>query len=197
MRRDFFWQKHTIKRVEEMLRKKIEVIAMDNYYIAHKDIPYEERKQVNYDEPYSINYTQILHDIQALKTGRSISQPCFSFKTLLNEESNNISYPSEVLIVEEIFSLYFEEISELMDLKIFVDADADLRLTRRILRDFKVHNRPLDFIIEQYLRYGKPMHELYVEPQKNKADIIISGAAPVETSLKTLLKILGVTQNEV
>lgn len=162
-------------RLKQLLGSKISVISIDNYYKSYPELTFEERKRINYDEPDSINVTKLIDDIDLLNKGQGITQPSFSFKTFLNEESNNVTYPADVIIVEGLFAFSLSELVRLYDFKIYIDIDADIRLSRRILRDLKVHNRPLDYILKQYFNYVKPMHNLYIEPQKNIADIIISG----------------------
>ena len=162
-------------RLKQLLGSKISVISIDNYYKSYPDLTFEERKRINYDEPDSINITKLIEDIDALNKGQVITQPSFSFKTFLNEDSNNVTYPADIIIVEGLFAFSLSELVRLYDFKIYIDIDADIRLSRRILRDLKVHNRPLDYILKQYFNYVKPMHNLYIEPQKNIADIIISG----------------------
>lgn len=162
-------------KLKELLGDSISIISLDNYYISYPQLSYEQRKNVNYDEPQSIDVDTLLSDIHRLKAGSSITQPSFSFETFLNERASTITNPANFILIEGLFVLSYPSLVEQLDLKLFVDSDSDIRLARRILRDMKVHHRTIEFIIDQYFNYVKPMYELYIEPQRELADCIISG----------------------
>ncbi len=152
---------------------KTALVAFDSYYISRPDLVFEERRMINVDVPEAIDREEIYRNILLLKEGKTIQQPVYSFETFLRESVTQETAPAPILLVDGIFSFYFEEIRNLFDLKVYIDADVDVRLSRRILRDMNVRHRPLEYIIDQYFTKVKPMHEVYVEPYKKYADIII------------------------
>ena len=154
-------------------RDQTALLPFDSYYISRPDLVFEERRMINVDTPEAIDRDEILKNLIALKEGKTVQQPVYSFETFLRESVTVETRPAPVLLVDGIFSFYFEEIREMFDLKVFIDADVDVRLSRRIIRDMNVRHRPLDYIIDQYFQKVKPMHEIYVEPYKKYADIII------------------------
>lgn len=161
------------QNLKEQFGKKISIINCDNYYYSREELDFEQRKKINYDVPDSIDIGKILEDIEKLKEGDVIEQPIFSFKTLLREENVLVTNPAPILVIDGIFSLYFKELRELCNIKVYIDVDSEVRFARRLIRDTTIHNRPLDFIINQYLNMAKPMHDIYVEPYKKYADVII------------------------
>lgn len=179
-------------RLKQLFENNISVVSIDNYYIAHPELPIEERKNINYDEPNSIDVSRLIEDLKSLKSGHKIVQPVFSYKTFLNEFSDNTTYPEKVIIVEGLFAFSFPELVDMYDFKIFIDADADIRLSRRISRDLTIYNRPLDFVMKQYFDYAKPMHDLHVEPKKSIADITISGNFINDKVYELILKLVSV-----
>ena len=162
-----------IEYLQKKFGDKAALVAFDSYYISRPDLVFEERKMINVDVPEAIDRGEILKNIQLLKEGKTIKQPVYSFETFLRESVTIETAPAPILLVDGIFSFYFEEIRNLFDLKVYIDADVDVRLSRRILRDMNVRHRPLEYIIDQYFTKVKPMHEVYVEPYKKYADIII------------------------
>ena len=162
-----------IEYLQKKFGDKAALVAFDSYYISRPDLVFEERKMINVDVPEAIDRGEILKNIQLLKEGKTIQQPVYSFETFLRESVTIETAPAPILMVDGIFSFYFEEIRNLFDLKVYIDADVDVRLSRRILRDMNVRHRPLEYIIDQYFTKVKPMHEVYVEPYKKYADIII------------------------
>ena len=162
-----------IEYLQKKFGDKAALVAFDSYYISRPDLVFEERKMINVDVPEAIDRGEILRNIQLLKEGKTIQQPVYSFETFLRESVTIETAPAPILLVDGIFSFYFEEIRNLFDLKVYIDADVDVRLSRRILRDMNVRHRPLEYIIDQYFTKVKPMHEVYVEPYKKYADIII------------------------
>ena len=162
-----------IEYLQKKFGDKAALVAFDSYYISRPDLVFEERKMINVDVPEAIDRGEILKNIQLLKEGKTIQQPVYSFETFLRESVTIETAPAPILLVDGIFSFYFEEIRNLFDLKVYIDADVDVRLSRRILRDMNVRHRPLEYIIDQYFTKVKPMHEVYVEPYKKYADIII------------------------
>ncbi|MBR4496309.1 MAG: uridine kinase [Acholeplasmatales bacterium] len=151
----------------------ISVVLMDNYYKRRDDISLEERKKINYDHPNSFDLDLLKTDLKSLIEGNIIYSPSYDF-TVHNRSNNKILIrPSKVIIVEGILSMYDNDIRNLADIKIFVESEPDIRFIRRLKRDIKERGRTLDEVVEQYLATVKPMHDLYVEPCKRFADIII------------------------
>ncbi|MBQ4062423.1 MAG: uridine kinase [Christensenellaceae bacterium] len=151
----------------------ITVIKHDNYYRAHDDLTYDERCLLNYDHPDSFETELLAEHLKSLKAGRPVQCPVYDF-TVHNRSDKTITIkPSKVIIVEGILVFATPELTDQMDIKIFVDTDADVRILRRITRDVKKRGRSLDSVVSQYLTTVKPMHEQFVEPSKRKADIIV------------------------
>ena len=151
----------------------VSVIYHDNYYKAHHNMPYEERAKLNYDHPNSFDTDLLIADLRKLKRGEEIACPVYDYSIHDRTDEVEIIKPTRVIIVEGILIYENLELCDEMDIKLFVDADADERILRRIIRDVRDRGRSLDSVISQYLRTVKPMHEQFVEPSKRRADIII------------------------
>ena len=161
-------------RLKRYFGDQITVIYHDNYYKPHDDLPFAERQHINYDHPNSLDTDLLIEHLQALRAGKSICCPVYDFTQHTRAEETTTIAPSRVIIVEGILILQDERLRDLFDIKIFVEADADERILRRVLRDMNERGRDLENIISQYLTTVKPMHYLYVEPTKNLADIVIN-----------------------
>lgn len=181
-------------RLKAYFGDAVTVIYHDNYYRQQGDIPLEERRKVNYDHPDALETDLLLEHLRALKDGETILCPVYDY-TQHNRSSETVEIkPNKIIIVEGILLLADERICNLLDIRIFVDADADERILRRILRDVKERGRKLDDIVDQYLNTVKPMHNIFVEPTKAKADIVInSGQNAVAFAIvcSQIEKILG------
>lgn len=151
----------------------VSVIYHDNYYKAHNELTYEERAKINYDCPDAFDTDLLIKDLITLKNGGDVLCPVYDYTVHNRSEETVLVKSAPVIIVEGILLLQNEELRSLLDMKIFVDTDADVRILRRIMRDVKERKRSLDSVVEQYLATVKPMHEMYVEPSKRYADIII------------------------
>lgn len=164
--------KTTITRLlSERFGKDVSVIYYDNYYKAHDDLTYDERAKINYDCPFDTEL--FLEDVAKLKRGEDVLCPVYDY-TVHNRSNQTLLIKSApVILLEGILLLSDERIRDLLDIKIFVDTDADVRILRRIMRDVKERKRSLESVVEQYLTTVKPMHEMYVEPSKRYANIII------------------------
>ncbi len=149
------------------------VISQDSYYKDHKELSFEERSKMNFDHPRSIDFELLTNDILKLKNGQSIEQPVYSFITHSRQDETILTYPKNVIIVEGILVLTHPELRDLFDVKIFVHADSDERLIRRIRRDIQERGRDLEEVLSRYQKTLKPMHEQFIEPSKNHADIIV------------------------
>ena len=151
----------------------VTVISHDNYYKRHDDLPYEERCKLNYDEPAALETDLMARHLDMLRHGDSIECPVYDF-TVHNRSNETITIvPKKVIIVEGILIFENKPLRDLMDIKIFVDTDADVRLCRRIQRDVTKRGRTLESVLTQYQDTVKPMHEQYVEPSKKHADLIV------------------------
>ena len=158
-----------ISRFEGM----VTVISHDNYYKRHDEMLYEERCKLNYDEPGAFDTSLMVYHLEQLRRGFAIECPVYDF-TVHNRTDETVRLvPKRVIIVEGILIFENEELRNLMDIKIFVDTDADIRLCRRIKRDVNKRGRSLESVLTQYQETVKPMHERYVEPSKKYADLVV------------------------
>lgn len=148
------------------------VISQDNYYKDSSHLPFDERIKINFDHPRTIDFDLLISDLKKLKKGKTIHQPVYSFITHTRTDETLITPPKKVVIIEGILVLTNPELRQLFDLKIFVHADSDERLIRRIKRDTQERGRDLDEVIERYQTTLKPMHEQFIEPSKVYADLI-------------------------
>lgn len=161
------------KRISKAFGGDALLVSMDCYYKDHNSLPFEERAKTNYDHPDAYDVELITDHIKALRRGESIMHPTYDFTKHLRCEEWEKADSAKVIIVEGILVFAIPEIVELLDIKIFVDTDADVRIVRRITRDVKDRGRSLDSVIKQYLTTVKPMHEHFVEPSKRLADVIV------------------------
>ena len=151
----------------------VAVIPQDSYYNDQSYLPLEVRKQTNFDHPDAFEWPLLARQIDDLRHGRAIEQPTYSYLTCTRLPETVHVEPRDVIIVEGIMTLYDRKLRELMDLKIFVDAESDERLLRVIERDMAERGHPLDMLIGKYRQVLKPMHDEFIEPTKQYADIII------------------------
>ena len=151
----------------------ITVLSHDNYYKAHDDMPFEQRSKLNYDHPDAFDTDMMIEHLKLLKQGLPIDCPVYDY-AIHNRTAETIRVePRNVIIVEGILIFENKALCDLMDVKIFVDTDADVRLIRRIKRDVAKRGRSLQSVLTQYLETVKPMHEQFVEPSKKNADVIV------------------------
>lgn len=160
-------------RLVEKFGGNVSVVHHDNYYKAHHDMPYAERCLLNYDHPDSFDTDMMIDHLKQLKEGKAIRCPVYDYSIHDRSEETVLIEPTRVIIVEGILIYCDPRLCDQMDVKIFVDTDADVRILRRIRRDVQERGRSLDSVINQYLTTVKPMHEQYVEPSKRRADVII------------------------
>lgn len=162
-----------------MLRAEYEgqaiVISTDNYYKDQSRLSMHERRLVNYDSPEAFDFELLREHLDLLKNSIAVEMPVYDFTTHCRTSETITIQPSEIIIVEGILTLYSEEIRSIADKRIFVECDADERVIRRILRDISKRGRKLNDIVRQYRETVKPMHDIYIEPSKIYADIIIDG----------------------
>lgn len=163
-----------VKRLQEAFAgDDVVTLCHDYYYKAHPELTYEERTKLNYDHPAAFDTDMLVDHIQALKANVAIEHPVYSFVDHNRTDEKVAVKPSKVIIVDGILIFENRELRELMDIKVFVDTDADIRLARRILRDVRDRGRSMESVIDQYTTTVKPMHEEFVEPSKKHADVII------------------------
>jgi len=167
--------KSTVARhVAQALRaESVAFIDMDAYYVNFAHLSLDERRKVNWDHPDAFDWTLFVTHLERLAAGESIEKPVYDFVTHTRSHTTVAIQPARVVVIDGILLLTDQRVSDLCDVKIFVDADADLRLIRRIRRDTNKRGRPLDEIIEQYLTTVQPMHLEFVEPTKRYADVIV------------------------
>ena len=160
-------------QIQQYFGDQIEVIRHDSYYLPHNDMTYEERTHLNYDHPSSFDTGRLYDDVVALKAGKTIERPVYDY-TIHNRSLETVTVePRALILLEGILVLENEALRSLMDLKVFVDTDADERIMRRISRDTVERGRSIDSVITQYRETVKPMHDQFVEPSKHTADVII------------------------
>ncbi len=170
-----------MNKLIEKFGKVITVLSHDNYYKRHDELSYEERCCLNYDEPAAFDTDLMVQQLSALREGQAINCPVYDFTVHNRSEEILHVEPRQVIIVEGILIFADKNLRDLMDIRIFVDADADIRICRRIKRDVNKRGRSLESVIAQYQQTVKPMHEKYVEPSKRYADIVVpkGGKNPV------------------
>jgi uridine kinase len=173
-------------RIKEEFKDSVELLSHDFYYLPHYDMPFEERVKLNYDHPTAFDTERFINDIKQLKEWKAIERPVYSY-TEHNRLAETVTvHPAKVIIVEGFMIFENAELRDLMDIKVFVDTDADERLMRRIIRDVNERGRSLESVINQYSNTVKPMHELFVEPTKKYADIIILRGGKNEVAIDML-----------
>lgn len=159
--------------LNQISQEEICVISQDSYYKETNNLSYDERTKINFDHPNAIDFSLLVNDLKLLKEGNVIEQPVYSFVTHNRTKDTLKTHPRKVVIVEGILIFNNLELRDLFDIKIFVHADADERLIRRLRRDIKERGRDLDEVLNRYQTTLKPMHQQFIEPTKNYADIII------------------------
>lgn len=162
-----------MKNLMGQFGSEITVLSHDNYYRAHHELPYEERCKLNYDEPAAFETELMVRQLKELRAGRAVDCPVYDF-TVHNRSDQVIHLvPKSVIMVEGILIFENKALRDLMDIKIFVDTDADIRLCRRIKRDVNKRGRSMESVLLQYQATVKPMHDQYVEPSKKFADLVV------------------------
>lgn len=174
------------KIIESLPKDEVAVMPQDCYYKDNAHIPLEERLKMNYDEPASIEWTLLTKQLRELKEGRAIEMPTYDFITCSRLKETIHVEPREVVVVEGILVLTDKELRDMLDVKVFVDADADERLIRVIHRDCIERGRTPQMVIDRYSDILKPMHELYIEPSKRYADLIVPQGGNNNVAIKLL-----------
>ncbi len=159
--------------LNELPETEVGIISQDSYYKQNNNMSYEERSNINFDHPRAIDFELLVEHLQALKAGQTIDQPVYSFVTHNRTDDTVTTHPRKVMIVEGILILTNPELREMFDIKIFVHADSDERLIRRLKRDIAERGRDMEEVLNRYQTTLKPMHQQFIEPTKAFADIII------------------------
>lgn len=163
-----------VKRIVESLPEgEVAVLPLDSYYKDSSHVPVEERQSINFDHPNAFDWDLLSHHVAMLRRGEAIEQPVYSFLTCTRQPETVHVEPRKVVIIEGILALSDKKLCQLMDLRIFVDADPDERLIRVIQRDVVERGRTAEAVMERYVRVLKPMHQEFIEPAKRIADLII------------------------
>jgi uridine kinase len=167
--------KTTITRriIEALTETSVIVLQQDNYYRDYPELSFEERVKVNFDHPDSMDTLLLAEDVRRLRAGQSIERPTYDFANFQRLRGTVRIEPRPAIIVEGILIFESKPLRELMDIKIFVDTDADLRFIRRLVRDLRERGRTMEMVVEQYMNTVRPMHMEFVEPSKRYADVII------------------------
>lgn len=162
-----------MKNLVDRFPGKITVVSHDNYYKRHDELTYEQRCLINYDEPAAFENALMSAHLHSLRQGKTIECPVYDYTVHNRSDATITIAPRPVLIVEGILIFADEALRDLMDIRIFVDTDDDIRLCRRIKRDVNKRGRTLESVLAQYQKTVKPMHEKYVEPSKKYANIVV------------------------
>lgn len=174
--------------LKEYFGEDITLVSHDSYYLAHDDMPFEERCKLNYDHPDSFETSRMIEDVKTLKQGLPVDCPVYDFTQHNRSQETVRVEPRPVILVEGILVLENEDLRDLMDLKIYVDTDADERIARRLIRDMKERGRSAQSVVDQYIDTVKPMHEKFVEPSKKYADIIVPRGGENKIAIHMLIE---------
>ena len=175
------------QRLKEEFGEDAVIISHDYYYRDNRNIPIEERRLLNYDHPDSLETELMVEDLRRLRAGETVYCPVYSFDQHTRTDETVTVEPKKVVIVEGILIFVEPAVCDLLDIRAFIDADADVRILRRMRRDIKERGRSIDSVMDQYLSTVKPMHEKYVEPSKKNADVIIPNGAHNPVALQMLI----------
>ena len=177
-----------VKKLVEHFGEEVCVVSHDNYYRRHDEMTYEERCLINYDEPAAFENDLMAQHLDQLRRGESVECPVYDY-TVHNRSDETVVIPSRrVILVEGILIFADEQLRERMDIRIFVDTDADIRLCRRIKRDVNKRSRSLESVLTQYQQTVKPMHEKYVEPSKKFANVVVPEGGKNEVALDMIVE---------
>jgi uridine kinase len=180
-----------VKKVMEKLpNEEVILIPQDAYYKDNGHIPLEERQKINFDHPDSLEFSLLIDHLEKLKRGQSIEMPIYSYLTCLRAKETITVHPARVVLVEGILILADRGLRDMLDIKVFVDADADDRLGRVIKRDIVERGRSVLMVLERYHDTVKPSHLQFIEPSKRYADIIIPGGGENQVGIEVLISII-------
>lgn len=182
-----------VRLLYESIRESAQILYLDAYYRSYDELSFEERTKVNFDHPDSFEVDRLVRDLKALKQGQPIEMPVYDYVGYTRKQETIPIRPCEVILVEGLLVLYYPELRELLDLKVFVETDSDERLMRRIRRDTIKRKRTLESVLDQYQTTVKPMHEQFIEPSKKFADVIIPVGAKNTRGVELLMNYLRQT----
>jgi uridine kinase len=179
----------------EIPRKSVLVIEQDSYYKDQSELSYEERCKTNYDHPLAFDSDLLVEHLENLSKWEDIQKPTYDYSIHNRKEERELVKPKDIIILEGILIFYDERLRDLLDIKIFVDTDSDIRLVRRIIRDINERGRTIESVLNQYMKTVRPAHEQFIEPTKKFADIIIPEGGEnlvaidiMVTKIKSLIK---------
>ncbi|MDK2979472.1 MAG: uridine kinase [Bacteroidales bacterium] len=178
------------KIVARLPKNEVAIIPQDSYYRDSGHLPLEERQEINFDHPRSLEFRLLIEHIKRLKEGKAIEQPIYSYLTCTRSDETIFVSPKKVIIIEGILILQNAQLRNLMDIKVFVDADSDDRLMRVIQRDLVERGRSVSKVLDRYEKTVKPMHLQFIEPTKKYADIIIPQGGENKVGIDILTSIL-------
>lgn len=178
-----------VKKLQDAFKgESVITICHDYYYKAHDELSYEQRTQLNYDHPSAFDTDMMIEDIKKLKEGIAIDCPVYSFVNHNRTDKTLHINPAQVIIIDGILILENQELRNLMDVKVYVDTDADVRLGRRLMRDVQERGRSIESVLSQYFCTVKPMHDEFVEPSKRYADLIVPEGGFNSVALQILIQ---------
>jgi len=176
------------RKIREALADcRVAFIDQDSYYADLKDMPLEERRQVNFDHPDAFDTELLVRHLKELKQGRAVEKPIYDFITCSRQNGSVRVDPGDIILIEGILVLHMKEVRDETEVKVYVDADDDLRILRRLTRDIKERGGDFDHVVNQYLRHVRPMHMGFVEPSKHHADIIVPHGGNNEIAIQMLV----------
>ena len=184
--------------MDELNNENITLLQQDSYYKDQSGLEFEEREKTNYDHPFAFDTDLLIEHLQKLLKGKTVKKPVYSFTRHTRTDETKKVRPREVIILEGILVLNNQKLRDLLDIKLYVQADNDVRFIRRLKRDMEQRGRSVDSVIEQYLEMVRPMHQQFVEPSKKYADVIIPEGGHnkvamdiLVTKIKTLIEELN------
>lgn len=184
------------KIIDQFFAKEVALISQDSYYYDSSDISLEERRQKNFDHPDSVEFDLLVDHVKKLRNGKGVEEPVYSFITCTRQPQTRHIEPRDVLIVEGILILTNEKLRNLMDIKVFVDCDSDVRLSRVIRRDINERGRDINQVLDRYEKTVRPSHLQFIEPSKHFADIIIPQGGMNQVAIQILTNYICHTLNQ-
>ena len=176
------------RKIRDLLSSsRVAFLDQDSYYNDLADLTLEERREINFDHPDAFDTALLVQHLKELKAGRAIEKPVYNFVTSTREPRTAAVNPGDLVLIEGILVLHIEAIRRELDVRIFVDAEDDVRIIRRLTRDIKERGRDFDHVVSQYFRHVRPMHMGFVEPSKRHADIIIPHGGNNDTAIDMLV----------
>ena len=175
------------RKIVRHFKEPISVLCHDFYYKPFAEMSLEERKKQNYDHPSSFDTDMLVEDLKNLKKGKTIHRPVYSYDQFTRLDETVEVKPTKVIVVDGILLFENKELRDMMDIKIFVDTDDDIRFIRRLSRDIRSRGRTVDSVIKQYLKTVKPMHDIFVAPSKKYADLIVPEGGYNEVALDLVI----------